>query len=99
MGILREQENRGQPLTMGQITQAVEDLYSGWEKLPQGSQALLEQILEDSKTGELYQVYREQERLAKESLLEFEQQYPGATKEENVENILRALKEKKEQEK
>lgn len=99
VGILQEQENRGQPLTMGQITQAVEDLYSGWEKLPQGSQALLEQILEDSKTGELYQVYREQERLAKESLLEFEQEYPGAAKEENVENILRALKEKKEQEK
>ena len=99
VGILQEQENRGQPLTMGQITQAVEDLYGGWEKLPQGSQALLEQILEDSKTGELYQVYREQERLAKESLLEFEQRYPGATKEENVENILRALKEKKEQEK
>ena len=65
VGILQEQENRGQPLTMGQITQAVEDLYSGWEKLPQGSQALLEQILEEGKTGELYQVYREQERLAK----------------------------------
>ena len=71
VGILQEQENRGQPLTMGQITQAVEDLYGAWEKLPQGSQALLKQILEDSKTGELYQVYREQERLAKESLLEF----------------------------
>ena len=99
VGILREQENRGKPLTMGQITQAVEDLYSGWEKLPQGSQALLEQILEEGKTGELYQVYREQERLAKESLLEFEQEYPGAAKEENVEDILRALKRKKGQEK
>ena len=99
VGILREQENRGKPLTMGQITQAVENLYGGWEKLPPGSQALLERILEDGKAGELYQVYREQERLAKESLLEFEQEYPGAAKEENVEDILRALKRKKGQEK
>ena len=99
VGILQEQENRGKPLTMGQITQAVEDLYSGWEKLPQGSQALLEQILEDGKAGELYQVFLEQERLAKESLLEFEQEYPGVAKEENIEDILRALKKEKEQEK
>ena len=55
--------------------------------------------MEEGKTGELYQVYREQERLAKESLLEFEQEYPGAAKEENVEDILRALKKEKEQEK
>lgn len=55
--------------------------------------------MEDSKTGELYQVFLEQERLAKESLLEFEQEYPGAAKEENVEDILRALKRKKGQEK
>ena len=67
--------------------------------LPQGSQALLEQIWEDSKTGEAYQIYREQERLAKESLLEFEQEYPGVAKEENIEDILRALKKEKEQEK
>lgn len=84
---------------MGQITQAVKNLYGGWEMLPQCSQALLEQIWEDSKTGEGYQIYREQERLAKESLLEFEQEYPGAAKEENVEDILRALKKKKGQEK
>ena len=101
VGILRGLRRKpgGEPLTMGQITQAVEDLYGGWEKLPQGSQALLEQILEDSKTGELARVHREQERLAKESLLEFEQEYPGAAKEENVEDILRALKRKKGQEK
>ena len=40
VGILQEQENRGQPLTMGQITQAVEDLYGGWEKLPPGLTSL-----------------------------------------------------------
>ena len=99
VGILQEQENRGQPLTMEQITQAVNDLYGGWEKLPQESEALLEKILKEGQTGELYQVYREQVRLAKESLLEFEQNYPGAAKEENLADILRALKKKKEQEK
>lgn len=99
VGILQEQEDRGQPLTIEQIRQAVKNLYGGWEMLPQGSQALLEQIWEDSKTGEAYQIYREQERLAKESLMEFEQEYSGAAKEENVEDILRALKKKKGQEK
>ena len=99
VGILQEQEDRGQPLTIEQITQAVKNLYGGWEMLPHGSQALLEQIWEDSKTGEAYQIYREQEQLAKESLMKFEQEYPGVAKEENVEDILRALKKKKGQEK
>ena len=40
VGILQEQENRGQPLTMGQITQAVEDLYQWLGKASAGISSL-----------------------------------------------------------
>ena len=38
------------------------------------------------------------ERMAKESLIDFEKQYPGVTNTDNVNDIIRNLKKRKEQE-
>ena len=41
---------------------------------------------------ELYRLYREEEKNSKETLIEFEKDYPGVAKEDNIGEILKNLK-------
>ena len=98
IGILREQKERGKPLTLEKIRRAVCDLYDCWDNLPQDSRNLIAEVMQDEQYEALYEQCRSNERIAKESLLDFEKTYPGVVNTDNVKDIIRNLKKRKEQE-
>ncbi len=98
IGILREQKERGKPLTLEMIKTAVCNLYNSWDNLPQDSKELITEVMQNEQYVALYEQYRNNEKMAKEALLDFEMQHPGVANTDNVNDIIRNLKKRKEQE-
>lgn len=96
VGILREQKERGSPFTLQQIETAVCNLYGGWDHFPKTAFPLIKEIMESGRLEELYRLYREEEKNSKETLIEFEKDYPGVAKEDNIGEILKNLKARKQ---
>ena len=96
VGILREQQKNGDPLTFERIDKAVMDLYDGWKNMPENAQALIQGILANEDMDALYEVYANEEAAAKEALITFEDKYPDVLKENNIEEILNHLLERQE---
>ena len=94
IGILYEHEKRGTPISMEQIRRAVSDLYSVWDALPEASQAFIGNVMRSGQLAQLYAQTAAGEKETKELLLQFEQDYPGVTKESNVDAIARTLQKK-----
>ena len=91
IGILFEHEKRGTPIGMEQIWKAVTDLYGGWDVLPEASQAFIENVMHSGQLAQLYAQTAAGDKETKELLLRFEQDYPGVTKESNVDAIAGTL--------
>lgn len=91
VGILREQQKAGDPLTFERIDMAVKNLYDSWDHLPQDAQTMIRSVLEVEDLDELYASYVIEEQEAKETLLEFEENYPDVLGEDNLEDILKHL--------
>ena len=96
VGILCAHTHTGNPLDFEKISQAVEDLYGGWQNMPEESLTLIRSILLEKDLDSLYRVYTQQEQNAKKALISFEETYPRVLKEDNLEDILRHLLEKQE---
>lgn len=95
VGILREEKEKGTPLTFETIDKAVCDLYGGWTKLPPESQALLREILREHNLEALYEKYRSTEKKTKSTLIAFEKDNPNVLNEDNLDDIIASLKKKK----
>lgn len=91
VGILREQQKNGDPLTFERIDKAVMDLYDGWQNMPENAQALIQSILANENMDALYEVYVNEEAAAKNALITFEGEYPDVLKEDNLADILSHL--------
>ena len=96
IGILAEHEKRGTPITYEMINTSVINLYGGWEDVPNDAQAFLQDTLKSGNYAAIYENVRAEESKSKDILIDFEQEYPGITKEANVDEILRTLKAKTE---
>lgn len=91
VGILREQQNNGDPLTFERIDKAVTDLYDGWQNLPENARSMIESILANEDMDSLYDAYANEEAAAKDALITFEDKYPDILKEDNLADILSQL--------
>lgn len=91
VGILREQQNSGDPLTFERIDKAVNDLYDSWENLPKNAKNMIESILANEDMDTLYEAYTNEEAAAKDALITFEDKYPDVLKEDNLADILNHL--------
>lgn len=91
VGILRDQQKAGDPLSYERIEKAVTDLYDGWEKLPVDAQTMIRSILANEDLDALFEAYANEEAAAKDALLIFEDQYPDVLKEDNLTDILNHL--------
>lgn len=98
VGILKEQKNAGQPLCFEQIDTAVRNLYDGWEKLPDGAEEMIRSILQVDDLDALYETYTDEEQAAKDVLVAFEEKYPKALREDNLDDILSHLMAKQQEE-
>ena len=95
-GILWEHQKSGNPITKTAVEQAVTALYGEVSKLPEISVGLLEKAFENGDFENLYRQSREDEKEAKEILIEFEEQYPNALETENIDTILEQMKRKRD---
>ena len=91
VGILREQHNSGDPLTLERIDKAVKDLYDNWDNLPENAKNMIESILANEDMDALYEAYANEEAAAKDALITFEDKYPDVLKEDNLADILSHL--------
>lgn len=91
VGILRDQQKAGDPLSYERIEKAVTDLYDGWENLPADAQTMIRSILANEDLDALFEAYANEEAAAKDALLIFEDQYPDVLKEDNLTDILNHL--------
>lgn len=88
VGILREHERSGDPLTWGKINTAVHQLYDGWMNMPENAQDLIKSILANQDMDALYEAYAQEEAAAKDALITFEGKYPDVLSEDNLNDIL-----------
>lgn len=94
-GILWEHQKNGEPLSKDSIVNAILELYGSMEKLPKASYGLLERIIENGDYEKLYNQSREDEKEAKEMLVDFQQQNPNMLKTENIDSVLEQIKRKR----
>ncbi len=95
VGIFFAEKQLGNELTYEKIEKAVVDLYESWDNLPNTSQTLLQEIFEGRQLENLYEQYRANEIEARETLIEFEKDYPNVAKGNNVNEILENLRKRK----
>lgn len=70
------------------------NLYDSWDNLPAGAQEMLQDILSHDDLDVLYESYAAGESTAKTALITFEEQYPDALQEDNLDDILSHLMER-----
>jgi hypothetical protein len=93
-GILLEHKRRGEPIERAIIEAAIKKLYGDIE-LPETSTELMNTAFLSGDYEKLYNESRESEKLSKEILVEFEQDYPNALKGENISGIIERAKQKR----
>ncbi len=97
VGILAEHQERGTPLTMEQIRRAVTELYGDWDVLSEDSRQFIEDTMQRGNYREIYKSVEAEESRSKELLVKFEQDYPGAAKAENVDDIIKSLRKRRDE--
>lgn len=95
IGIMAEETSKGTPLSLEQIKTAFCNLYGNWELIPETSLQILELALKSKDLESLYREFKKTELENKEALIGFEQQYPGVTTTDNVNDIIEALNKRK----
>ena len=96
VGILMEQEARGDALTLARIQMAVTELYDNYERIPESSRDFIEDVFAKDDLQEFYRQCRSMELENKEILVEFQDDYPGVLNGDNLGDILKAARERKE---
>jgi len=98
-GILFEHQKKGNPISREAIDKAVKTLYGGSAELPPISQKTIDDAFESGDYELAYNEIREKEKEAKEILLGFDKDYPGALKADNIDSVIGNIRRKREQSK
>lgn len=96
VGILAEHDKRENPITLEQIKTAVVNLYGNWDILPDVSKVFIDDVMRNGDYPAMYAQTLENEKGSKDILVRFEGEYPGVANQDNVNDILRTLKQKQE---
>ena len=96
IGILWEQDKNGDPLSLERIKKAVEDLYGSYDVLSEDMKQFVEKAVRDRKYEETFARVCRAEAENKENLLEYQEEKPGVINSDNVNDIIAALRRKKE---
>lgn len=94
-GILLEHEQKGDPITMEKVERAVVNLYGGWEGFPTDSKELIENIFAEGDYLKQYEIATSEEQHTKSMLIQFQEEYPEVLKRENINDIIKNLKNRK----
>lgn len=94
-GIIREERARGYTITYNEILSAVKELYGEQTTLTEESQLFLQSVLSNQDLPRLEQYLSNEETQVRESLIEFDKQYPNAMSSDNVLDIIDNLQKNK----
>lgn len=94
VGILLEQQKRGEEISLDQVKRAVQELYDDYEKLPKISRNFIESVFKEKNLTSLYEKVKENEKENKSVLIDFQNNYPNVLNEDNLSDILRMAKAK-----
>lgn len=94
VGIYREQMELGDPLTKERVEQAVVNLYQSWDSLSGNAQNLINRLETIDDFDTFYDETRKSEIENEETLMQFEGKYPNKLNDENVDSILKSIKQK-----
>lgn len=99
VGILIEQEERKKPLSFEVIQKAIVDLYDSYDKIPEESKVFMEAVYNKEDLHDFYRQCREIEKENKDTLVEFQENYPGVLNGDNLADVLKAARAKKQEKK
>lgn len=99
VGILIEQEERKKPLSFEVIQKAIVDLYDSYDKIPEESRVFMEAVYNKEDLHDFYRQCREIEQENKDTLVEFQENYPGVLNGDNLADVLKAARAKKQEKK
>ena len=94
-GILWEHQRNGNPISKEAVNKAIAMLYGDNAALPAISQTTLDDAFSNGDYEGVYKKIRENERQAKDILLDFDKAYPGELKGENIDSILEQAKQRR----
>lgn len=97
VGVLIEQEARNKPLSFDTIQKAIVDLYDSYDRIPEDSRAFIEAVYKKEDLHVFYKQCRELEQENKDVLVGFQEDYPGVLNGDNLADILKAARAKKQQ--
>lgn len=92
VGILREQREKGTPITFEQIDLAVNNLYGNWDEMPDDAEGTIRKLLDNRNLDELYRICRKEEINSRNALLDFEKECPDVVTLDNVDDVLKVLR-------
>ena len=97
IGILSEQDRRGEPLNYQQIDCAVKNLYGGWADISEYAIQVLKAALDSENLKELFMEQEREEELSKQAVLQVQKYEGEKVKESNVDEIIqKALRKKRD---
>ena len=99
VGILIEQEERKKPLSFEVIQKAIVDLYDSYDKVPEDSRVFMEAIYNKEDLHDFYRQCREIEQENKDTLVGFQENYPGVLNGDNLADVLKAARAKEQEKK
>lgn len=99
VGILIEQEERKKPLSFEVIQKAIVDLYDSYDKVPEDSRVFMEAVYNKEDLHDFYRQCREIEQENKDTLVGFQENYPGVLNGDNLADVLKAARAKKQEKK
>lgn len=91
------QEERNEPLSFEIIQKAIIDLYDSYDKIPEDSRIFIEAVYKKEDLHAFYKQCRELEQENKDVLVGFQEDYPGVLNGDNLADILKAARDKKQQ--
>ena len=89
IGILAEHKSANKPISYEMIDEAVNDLYGGWEQFSEDAVSFIRNIIKETDLITAYKQTRDDEKNAREILLDFQDDYPDVLNAKNISNILK----------
>ncbi len=96
VGVLIEQEERNEPLTFDIIQKAIIDLYDSYDRIPEDSRIFIEAVCKKEDLHVFYKQCRELEQENEDALVGFREDYPGVLSGDNLADILKTARAKKQ---
>jgi hypothetical protein len=93
-GILMEHKNNGKEIKKEDIDKAIKQLYGSWDKIPEKSKILINEIFDNGNYEKMYQKNKEYEEETRKLILEFNNEYPKVLTFGEIDNIIEKIREK-----